>query len=400
MGKSDMTMVGQDHSWPAVHGSLCDDAQRSFGLSAEQQDLRRTIRQLLARTDLEAARCGGADLDTGLWRTICVELGLTGLGVGDELGGSGGGFTEVAIVAEELGRTLAPVPFLSCAVLAVSALSAAGPDVAAEYLPGIVRGDNVAAVVLSQEQPADEPHLLATQLPTGTWSLTGHARSVIGLPADLILVFAHSRDGLRMFAVSGSARGLKLSAAPSLDLTRTYSDLVFDGTQARLLADVGSAGTVQRVVRRRAAVGLAAEMLGGAVACLEAATEYAKVRHQFGRPIGSFQAIKHRCADMFVGTYYLRPAVYYAAWAVEAGSADADLACHVAKAKAGQVYLANAKSNIQIHGGMGYTWEADPHLYLKRATCANAMFGSARDHRRAIGTHLRTLTRPDQTGPR
>jgi len=331
---------------------------------------------------------------------MCVDLGLTGLGVTEELGGSGGGFVEVVIVAEELGRTLAAVPFLSCAVLAVPALNAAGPDIAAEYLPDIVRGDSVATVVLDQDQSAGEPRLLATQLAAGTWSLTGHVRAVIGLPADLLLVFAQARDGLRLFAVSGSAAGLKLRPAPSLDLSRTYSDLVFDGTEARLLADVDSARSVQQLVRRRAAVALAAEMLGGAVACLDAATEYAKVRNQFGRPIGSFQAIKHRCADMFVGTYYLRPAVYYAAWAIEAGSADADLACRVAKAKAGEVYLANAKSNIQIHGGMGYTWEANPHLYLKRATCANSMFGSARDHRRAIGTYLRALTRPGQTGLR
>jgi alkylation response protein AidB-like acyl-CoA dehydrogenase len=400
MGKSDMTIVGQAHSWPAVHGSLCDDAQRSFGLTAEQSDLRRTVRQLLARrANLEAARSGGVSLDMGLWRTMC-ELGLTGLGVAEELGGSGGSFVEVAIVAEELGRTLAAVPFLSSAVLAVSTLSAAGADIAAEYLPHIVRGDSVATVVLGQEQPAGNRQLIATQLPPGAWSLTGHAYSVVGLPADLLLVFAQAADGLQLFAVSGSAAGLKLSAAPTLDLSRTCTDLVFDGTPARLLAGVGSARIVRQVVRRRAAVALAAEMLGGAVVCLEDATEYAKLRNQFGRPIGSFQAIKHRCADMFVGTYYLRPAVYYAAWAVEAGSADADLACHVAKAKAGQVYLANAKSNIQVHGGMGYTWEADAHLYLKRATCANGMFGSARDHRHAIGTYIRALASPGHAEPR
>jgi len=325
----------------------------------------------------------------GLWRTMCVDLGLTGLGVTEELGGSGGGFVEVVIVAEELGRTLAAVPFLSCAVLAVPALNAAGPDIAAEYLPDIVRGDSVATVVLDQDQSAGEPRLLATQLAAGTWSLTGHVRAVIGLPADLLLVFAQARDGLRLFAVSGSASGLKLRPAPSLDLSRTYSDLVFDGTEARLLADVDSACSIQRLVRRRAAVALAGEMLGGAVACLDAATEYAKVRNQFGRPIGSFQAIKHRCADMVVDVEGMRSSTWYGAWAIAAGEPDASIAASTAKVWCSDAAKRVMASGLQVHGGIGFTWEHDLHLFMKRSQFAGLSYGDAAFHRNRVAEILR-----------
>ena len=373
----------------------------NLGVSAEQRELRNSVRRFLAeRTPLTRVRelMETADgIDPDVWRQASTQLGLPGIAVPEEYGGAGFSFAEQAIVLEELGAALFTGPYLASAVLAATALLASDDEEARkDLLPGIAAGETIATLAFTEDGGSWDPasiRLAATPDDTG-WRLDGHKSFVLdGHTADLILaVAAAGTDGkLSLFAVDavdGGAIGLTRHALPTLDQTRKLARLAFDGTPARLVGEPGAARAVLDRTLDVAAIALAAEQLGGAQRALDMAVAYAKVRQQFGRPIGSFQAIKHRCADLLLEVESLRSAVGYAAAAVAAGSTEVPVLAPLLKAYASEVYSHVAGENIQIHGGIGFTWEHDAHLYLKRAKASELFLGDASYHRDRLATRI------------
>jgi alkylation response protein AidB-like acyl-CoA dehydrogenase len=379
----------------------------NLGVSAEQRELRDSVRRFLAeRAPLTRVRelMETADgIDPGVWRQASTQLGLPGIAVPEEYGGAGFSFAEQAIVLEELGAALFTGPYLASAVLAATALLAGDDEEARkDLLPGIAAGETVATLAFTEDGGSWDPasiRLAATPDDTG-WRLDGHKSFVLdGHTADLILaVAAAGTDGkLSLFAVNAvnavnavdaGAIGLTRHALPTLDQTRKLARLAFNGTPARLVGEPGAARAVLDRTLDVAAIALAAEQLGGAQRALDMAVAYAKVRQQFGRPIGSFQAIKHRCADLLLEVESLRSAVGYAAAAVAADSTEVPVLAPLLKAYASEVYSHVAGENIQIHGGIGFTWEHDAHLYLKRAKASELFLGDASYHRDRLATRI------------
>ena len=375
----------------------------NLGISTEQRELRESVRRFLTeRAPLTSVRelMETADgTDPGVWRQASAQLGLPGIAVPEEYGGAGFSFAEQAIVLEELGAALFTGPYLASAVLAATALLASDDTEAKkDLLPGIAAGETVATLAFTEDGGSWDPasiRLAATKTAENGWRLDGHKSFVLdGHAADLILAVAAPEtdtetDGqLSLFAVSSATYGLTRRALPTLDQTRKLARLAFDHTPARLIGKKGAARAVLDHTLDVAAVALAAEQLGGAQRALDMAVAYAKVRQQFGRPIGSFQAIKHRCADLLLEVESLRSAVGYAAAAVAAGSAEVPVLASLLKAYASEVYSRVAGENIQIHGGIGFTWEHDAHLYLKRAKASELFLGDASYHRERLATRI------------
>jgi alkylation response protein AidB-like acyl-CoA dehydrogenase len=371
--------------------------------STEQRELRESVRRFLAeRAPLTKVRdlmetADGTDPD--VWRQASAQLGLPGIAVPEEYGGAGFSFAEQAIVLEELGAALFTGPYLASAVLAAAALLASDDtETMKDLLPGIAAGETVATLAFTEDGGSWDPasiRLAATKDTTSGWRLDGHKSFVLdGHAADLILAVAATQaetetDGtLSLFAVTSTAAGLTRQALPTLDQTRKLARLSFNHTPARLVGELGAARAVLDHTLDVAAVALAAEQLGGAQRALDMAVQYARVRQQFGRPIGSFQAIKHRCADLLLEVESLRSAVGYAAAAVAAGSTEVPVLAPLLKAYASEVYSHVAGENIQIHGGIGFTWEHDAHLYLKRAKASELFLGDASYHRERLATRI------------
>ena len=361
----------------------------SLALDGEQEQLRSELRRFLGENSSSDTVRRLMDSDKGfdplLWRRMADELGLQGLAIAEEYGGQGFGPVELAVVVEELGRSLLVAPYFSTVVQAGQALTVAGDDPAkARWLPAIAAGNLLATVAVAEEdgswQLAD---VLTRAEPTGEgWSLTGTKMFVVdGLTAELLLVVARDQDGLGLFAVEAGAAGLTRSALQALDPTRRLARLELSDVPAVRVSPPCDATPSLQHALDLTVVALAAEQVGGAQRCLEMATEYAKVRVQFGRPIGSFQAIKHKCADMLLDVESARSAAYYAASIAVDGGAELSMAACVAKSYCSQAFTLVAKENIQIHGGIGFTWEHDAHLYLRRAKASELLFGSPASHR-------------------
>jgi alkylation response protein AidB-like acyl-CoA dehydrogenase len=339
-------------------------------------------RDVLARTETPEP------YDAGLWQALAAGVGCAGLLVPEDSGGAGASYREAAVVAEELGRAVAPVPYLGSAVVATTALLAAGDG---ELLAAVASGASTASLAvpfpaapgavpeatvrLGAAQPGDEP---------GTVRLSGTVAAVAdALPADLLLVPA---DGVPygLYLVPAGETGVTRTPAVSLDMTRQLADLSFDDVPARRLA-VGQAA--EQAVSAALAAGaamLASEQLGAAERCLEITVGYVKERRQFARPVGSFQAIKHRLADVWVAVTQARAAARYAAACLASGDPDAPVAVALAKAACSDTAVRAAQEMVQLHGGIGFTWEHPAHLYLKRATSAMTGFGTPDRHRAAL----------------
>ena len=367
-----------------------------LGVSAEQEELRASVRRFLAdRAPITAVRelMETTDgLDAGVWRQAGEQLGLQGIAIPEEYGGAGFSFAEQAIVLEELGAALYGGPYLASAVLAATALlSSPDEDARKAYLPGIASGETIATLAFTEEDGSWEPdaiRLAATSTALG-WQLDGRKSFALdGHTANLILVVARTGDGLSLFAVPADATGLTRTALPTLDQTRKLARLDFAAVPGTLIGSVGDGASVLTRTLDVAAIAQAAEQLGGAQRALDMAVEYAKVRHQFGRPIGSFQAIKHRCADLLLEVESLRSAVQYAAAAVAEDSAEVPAVASLVKAYASDVYFHVAAENIQIHGGIGFTWEHDAHLYFKRAKASELFLGDASYHREHLASRI------------
>jgi alkylation response protein AidB-like acyl-CoA dehydrogenase len=325
-----------------------------------------------------------AGYDPAVWAQL-GRLGLAGLAIPEEYGGAGRGPVEQLIVCEEMGAALLCAPYLASAVLAAWALLASGDAAAqADLLPGIASGETIATLAVPEDDGLWEPdELRVTARHAGDRYLLDGRKSFVldGMIANLILVAASAEDGPALFAVDGDAPGLSRQAMQTLDMTRKQAVLTFSRTPGRLAGQPGAAAEIVAQAVRGGVLALAAEQVGGAQRCLDMAVAYAKVRHQFGRAIGSFQAIKHMCADMLLEVESARSAAYRVAWAAADGDADLPLVASLAKAFCSEAYFHVAASNIQVHGGIGFTWEHDAHLYYRRAKSAEVMLGTPASHR-------------------
>jgi alkylation response protein AidB-like acyl-CoA dehydrogenase len=368
----------------------------TFQLTDEQQQLRAMVRDLATdRGSAERVRQvmleeGGFDAST--WREL-AELGLVGLIIPEEHGGAGASFLELSIVFEELGRRLVPVPLLS-ALLGTTAIQHAGSaEQLGAHLPAIAAGGTTVALshLDAGGRLTADPGVAARRDGEG-WVLTGEAGYVVdGLAADLLVTAATTEDGLQLFVVAGDAEGLTREAIPVLDLTRpmagvTYRDVRVDEA-ARLTG--GDPVAALHAALTDASVALACEQVGGAQHLLEMTTAYARERLQFGRAIGSFQAVKHKLAEALVQLEAARSAAMHAARVIANGDAEERaIAVPMAASLCAEAYEDIAADSIQLHGGIGFTWEHDAHLYFKRAKATKLLLGDPKTHRRLLADAL------------
>ncbi|WP_319449792.1 MULTISPECIES: acyl-CoA dehydrogenase family protein [unclassified Mycobacterium] len=344
-------------------------------------DLRDATRGFLAKHgDEQAVRAGfQGPTDRSLWTAMTSNLGVQSIGIPERFGGDGGGLPELRVVLEETGRALAPAPFLSTAVLVPSALLASGDDAAcADYLPSLAAGTSTATLAAVETAGSWDATGWATVAEPGRdgWRLSGRKAFVLdGSDADLVLVFARTSQGLSLFAVEPAAEGVVRTTMDSLDLSRPLAQITFADTPARLIGEDGAADVILARLLDTARIALAAEALGGADHCLQLSVDYARTRVQFGRPIGSFQAIKHQCADMFLELEAARAALTAAASASTHRPLDVPLLAAVAFASSARAYFQIADSTIHVHGGIGFTWEHPAHLYYRRAKSIELFLG-------------------------
>ena len=358
----------------------------NLALGGEHEELRSTVRQFLAATSSPAAVRSVMEtpdgFDRSTWSRMAEQLGLQALLVPERHGGLGQGPVEADVVFEEMGRALYSGPYFASVALATNALLCAGDEAAcADLLPGIAAGSTIATVALTSGFRAARNR--------DGWVLDGSSWFVpSGHVANLFLVGAETDAGLSLFAVDAAHPGVECRALESLDLTRRLAGLKLWGASARLVGNDGGADAVMAAAVDRALVCLAAEEAGGAARCLEMSVDYAKNREQFGRPIGSFQAIAHRCVDMLQRVEFARSASRYAASCLASGSGEFPVAVRVAAAYCGSGYRWVANENIQVHGGIGFTWEHEAHLHYRRSWASETMLGSTDQHYLAIADRL------------
>ncbi|EKF21648.1 acyl-CoA dehydrogenase, C-terminal domain protein [Mycolicibacterium hassiacum DSM 44199] len=367
----------------------------TFPLTDEQQELAATVADFLEKRSPEnevrrLMEAGGAP-DPTVWAQLTGQLGLAGLVVPEEYGGGGFGYLDFALVAERAGAALLVAPLLSTVAAASALMLSADDELKAGCLPALAAGEKVGTLALAEASGSLEAAAVQTAVESGPAGvrLAGEKMYVVdGTVADLFIVSARTPAGtVGLYAVDADADGVSVEALQTLDMTRPQARVVFTDAPARPLADdFDAAGLVDRALAT-AAILLAAEQVGGAQRCLDMAVEYAKVRVQFGKPIGSFQAIKHKCADMLLAVESARSAAYYAAGTLDAGDPDeVRIAAALAKAHCSTSYTRVAAENIQIHGGIGFTWEHPAQLYFKRAKTSEILFGDPVWQRERLAT--------------
>jgi alkylation response protein AidB-like acyl-CoA dehydrogenase len=366
-----------------------------FAFSDEQEELRRTVRAFLGKaspeTEMRRLMETPEGFDRAVWHRMGTELGLQGIAVPEEYGGAGCGLVELGIVLEEAGRALLCAPLLSSAVLATTALLRSDDEEARKrLLPGLAAGESVATFALTEDSARwDAAGVALTAAGTdGDWLLNGHKTFVLdGATADTVLTVARTPDGIGVFVVDGGAPGFLRTPLPTLDPTRRQARLEYRDVPAVRLRAGGDGWRLVSEVLDRAAAALAAEQVGVAARALEQAVEYAKVRHQFGRPIGSFQAVKHLLADVLLEVESARAAAYFALLTADTGG-ELPAVASLAKAFCSDACVLAASQNIQVHGGIGFTWEHPAHLYLKRAKTSQLLLGDPQYHRELIAGHI------------
>lgn len=367
-----------------------------FQYTDEHGVLRETVRQFIEKKSEEATvrelMATERGYDPATWSQMAEEIGLQGLIIPEEYGGGGFGFTELGIVCEEMGRRLLCAPFLSTAVLAATTLNhCAEPAHKKELLSRIAAGEAIAT--LAHAEPGNRWDAAAIQMqadPHGDgWQLNGLKTPVIdGHVADFILVAARTATGVGLFRVDADAAGMTRTALPPLDLTRKLAAIEFENTAAVRIDAGGDVSKSLDTALLETTAALCSEQYGGNQFVLEMATDYAKSRYQFGRPIGSYQAIKHHCANMLVAAELSKTAVQFAAWCADHKRDDFLEAVCLAKSHCSKAYFEACNTNIQIHGGMGFTWELPAHLYLKRSVSSEQLFGDPASFRAKLGDLL------------
>ena len=368
----------------------------NFAFSEEQEELRTAVRRFLQEKspETEVRRLMETEdgYDPAVWSQMADQLGLQSITVPEEYGGSGFSYVELIVILEEMGSALLCAPYFATVALAANALLTSGDDSAKkDLLPGLASGETIGTLAITEDNGRWDFEGIALQASGsgGSWTLDGHKSFVIdGHIANLILVAARTPAGLSLFAVEGGASGLTRTSLPTMDQTRKQARLVFESTPARLIGTDGGAAEGLTKTLDLAAVALAAEQVGGAQHCLDSSVDYAKNRIQFGRPIGSFQAIKHKCADMLLEVESAKSAAYYAGWAAAEDSDELPVVASLAKSYCSEAYFHAAAENIQIHGGIGFTWEHDAHLYFKRAKSSELLFGDPAYHRELLAQRI------------
>ena len=368
----------------------------NFAFSEEQEELRKSVRRFLEdkspSAEVRRLMETTEGYDPDVWNQMGQQLGLQGLHIPEEYGGSGYSYVELIVVLEEMGRALLAAPYFSTVALAANAILASGDDSAKkELLPGIASGETIATLAFTEDSGRwDEEGITMTASKSGdSYTLDGSKMFVIdGHTANLLIVAARTDGGVSLFAVDGDASGLTRTPLQTMDQTRKQAKVEFAGTPARLIGTEGQGWNALSKTLDLAAVALAAEQVGGAQMCLDMSVEYAKVRVQFGRPIGSFQAIKHKCADMLLEVESAKSAAYYAGWAAAEDSDELPVVASLAKAYCSDAYFHAAAENIQIHGGIGFTWEHDAHLYFKRAKSSELLLGDPTYHRELLAQRI------------
>lgn len=365
-----------------------------FGYTDEQEQFRdivaRFLRERSPTSEVRKHMASDAGYDRALWRQLVTELGLTGVHVPESLGGQGFGYVELGIALEEMGRALLCAPYFASSVLATEVLRTVATEAEqAMLLPALVSGEKLGT--LAWVERGGQWDVAATTLTAHgqgeACRLDGHKKFVLdGHHADLLLVVARTRGsvgdaGLGVYAVDAEAVGITRRQLATIDSTRRQAEITFSDTPARRLGGTESAAVKLRQSLDRATIALASEMVGGARALLDSAVGYAKLRMQFGRPIGSFQAIKHKCAEMLLEVELASSAARYAAAAIDDNDSEVPALASLAKAMAGDAYMHAAIECIQIHGGIGFTWDEDTHLWFKRAKSSQVLLGDASHHR-------------------
>ncbi len=365
-----------------------------FSFSAEQEEFRTNLRRFLAEHSPTKEVRRLMETDAGWerdgWRKINEGLGLTALRIPEAHGGHGFGCGEIGIVLEEMGRALLCAPYFATAVLATGAILNAATEAQQQaLLPDIALGETIATLASAEDDgrwDGTATTLTATKSGSG-YRLDGHKSFVLdGHTADLIVVLARAPGsagdaGLSFFTVRSDAAGLERRLLKTMDPTRKLARLTFNGVEASLLGQEGAAAAPFARTMIEASVCLANEMVGGAERLREDALAYSKMRMQFGRQIASFQSMKHKCADMLLDVELAKSAAYYAAAALDDGDNDVAATASLAKACASDAYSQTATHAVQIHGGIGFTWDNDTHLWFKRAKSSEVLFGDAHHHR-------------------
>ncbi len=372
-----------------------------FAFSEEQEQLRKEARSFLAKECTPAFVRAVMETDDAhdrpLWKKL-AEIGWTSLGIPEQYGGFGS-FLDLSVVLEEAGRVLLPGPYFATMGLAVPALIEAGTEPQKRaVLTAIAAGEATATLAVAEASGRWDPASIGLRAtPSGEgWKLDGAKHFVPdAAAADHIVVAARTggagEDGISLFLVSGRPAGLNVRPMGTLDRSRQWYEVEFHGVElpsGSLMGVEGRGWIPLRRVLEWGAAALSTEMVGGMQWILETSVAYAKTRHQFGRPIGVFQAVSHKLADMLLQTESARSAAIYAAWTVDADAPDRSLACSAAKAYNSDAYRAAAGSGVQVHGGIGFTWEHDMHLYFKRAKGSEVLLGDATYHRELIAQEI------------
>jgi alkylation response protein AidB-like acyl-CoA dehydrogenase len=368
----------------------------NFAFTEEQEELRKTVRAFLDAKSPETAVREQMETENGfdpaVWSQMGSQMGLMGIHIPEEFGGMGFSYIELGVVLEEMGRSLLCAPFFSTVVLAANTLMQSGDEAAKKkYLPGIAGGETTAT--LASVEPSgkwDEAGITMQAKGSGSsFTLSGTKMFVLdGHTASMIIVSARTSKGVSLFAVDGNAKGLTRTALSTMDQTRKQAKLEFADVSASLIGEEGKGWDILSRVNDLVVVALAAEQVGGAQKVLDMAVEYAKVRVQFGRPIGSFQAIKHKCADMLLEVESAKSAAYYGMWCASEMNEELPSVASLSKAYCSEAYFHAAAENIQIHGGIGFTWEHPAHLYFKRAKSSELLFGDPTYHRELLAQRI------------
>ena len=371
----------------------------NFAFSEEQEQLREAVRRFLEakspETEVRRLMETTEGYDPAVWQQMAGELGLQSLAIPEAYGGQGFGFVELGIVLEEMGRALLCAPYFSSVVLAACAILNAGDEAhRKELLPGIASGEVIATLAFTEPNGRwDAEGITMTATPSGEGvTLDGTKMFVLdGHVADLVVTVARrpgttGTDGIGFYAVRADAAGLTRTPLTTMDQTRKQAKLEYAGVAAEPIGD-GAWPALSKTLDQ-AAIALCNEMVGGAQFVLEEAVQYAKDRVQFGRPIGSFQAIKHKCADMLLEVESAKSAAYYGSWVAAEDNEELPVVAPLAKAYCSEAYFHAAAENIQIHGGIGFTWEHNAHLYFKRAKSSEILLGDATYHRELLAQRI------------
>ena len=368
-----------------------------FSFSQEQLEFRSVVRRFLEdrspTTEVRRLMVTREGCDSQVWRQMSQELGLTAIHIPEIYGGQGFGVSELAIAVEEMGRALLCAPYFASTVLAATAILKAGTEEQKRaLLPDIASGKTIATLAFTEANGRwDAGGVATTATPAGgKYKLDGVKSFVLdGHTADLVVVLARrpgseGANGLSLFTLHGNPAGLQPEQLEAMDQTRKLARLTLSGVEAELLGEEGKAGGPLQATLDIAVICLANEMVGGAERLRESAVEFANMRYQFGRDIASFQSLKHKAADMLLDVELAKSAAYYAAAAADEGDEELPALASLAKAAASDAYMQTAIHTVQIHGGIGFTWDNDTHLWFKRAKSSEVLLGGAAYHRERL----------------